>query len=197
MVEQPLRDILLGEPHDHDEHVGLVARLASPAERVVGEVDMHAEVGDGLPDIGDLLPLADGVGGDESAADRVVAHVLRRLHVPARNVVDGSAVLRPAEHVMELRALLRALHLRAQKRRVPDDVAAFSRRQNIVPVDAQGVSAHAVRDALQRQEVELPIRQELLGALHHLLLGDPQRRLAHRYREVVYLDGRRTARCSP
>ena len=189
MVEQPLRDILLGEPDDHDEHVGLVARLASPAERVVGEVDVHAEVGDGLPDVGDLLPLADGVGGDERAADRMIAHVLRRLHVPARNVIDGSAVPRPAEHVVKLRALLRALHLRAQKRRVPDDVAAPLRRQDIVPVHAQGVSAHAVRDALQRQEVELPIRQKLLGALHHLLLGNPQRGLADRYREVVYLDG--------
>ena len=54
----------------------------------------------------DLLPLADGVGGDERAADRMIAHVLRRLHVPARDVIDGSAVPRPAEHVVKCRTPL-------------------------------------------------------------------------------------------
>ena len=73
------------------------------------------------------------------------------------------------------------------KRRVAHDVVQFLGRDNVLPVDAQGVAFDDVGIAFQGQEVDVHV-DDAFGLLHHLIFGDPEGGLGDGHGEVVDLD---------
>ena len=73
------------------------------------------------------------------------------------------------------------------KRRIPHDVVQLLRRDDLLPVQPQGVTFDDIGVRLQRQEVARRADDAFRG-VHHLALGDPQRRLGDGHGEVVDLD---------
>ena len=121
--------------------MGLVGGFIAPAERVVREVDVEAQLGDWVPNVGHLLALADGVRGDERRPYGMGAHELRRLDEPAGDVVDVADVLGARrECVLDLGFLFAVLIAGAQERRVADDVIAVLRCDDLRPIHAQGIA---------------------------------------------------------
>jgi len=87
----------------------------------------------------------------------------------------------------QLLALLPGHELRADERRVAEQVAQLLRRHQRGPVERQRVAMHDVRAAGQRDTGE--IQTELLADLHvHLMVGQPQRHLGDLGRKLLDLD---------
>ena len=60
-------------------------------------------------------------------------------------------------------------------------------RDDVLPVEAQGVAFDDVGVAFQGQKVDVHV-DDALGLLHHLVFGDPEGRLGDGHRKVVDLD---------
>ena len=73
--------------------MGFDVCLAVPAERPVREVDMKSRMKNRLPENRGLFPLRDAVRRDQRRADSGSRHIVRRLLIPAGDVVEVAGVL--------------------------------------------------------------------------------------------------------
>ena len=80
---------VIGDADDGDGDTGVVAGEVGPLETDVGEVDDVAGGEDEGPEDGDLLALADGVGGDKGGGGLGVGAVVGGLDEPAGDVIEG------------------------------------------------------------------------------------------------------------
>ena len=124
---------------------GHAARLVAPFEGAVGEVDLDVVIGhQGLPEDGDLLALADGVGGDKGDAGGGALDQSGRLLEPGGDKVE---VLVFGEDYAISAFLFRGGEGEADERGVAEDVVKGAGRVTTVevgPVGGEGVGADDV-----------------------------------------------------
>ena len=150
---QSLLAVLPREAHDDAEYVGLICRLVVPTERVVSEVDVYPHVMEGFPEVGDLLPLADGVGRDQGAARALSLREPRGLHVPGPAVVDVARVLRAVEDLKEFGLLLLGLVASTQERRVAHKISNII-GEHLGPIGLEGVAKELEEAGFAKESVE-------------------------------------------
>ena len=111
------------EADDDAVDVGFDTCLAVPAEGAVGKVDDDAVTHERLPQVGDLLTLANGICRNESRLDGCPSHQVGSLLVPAAHIVHVADIL-PfcAKHFNEVLLLPSGCHPRPHKRWVAHDV---------------------------------------------------------------------------
>ena len=104
----------------------------------MGEIDLDAFSQKRPPHWSDLFTLADRVCRYQSGPDGVVGHVVERLLVPARHVVQGSVIVgTPNAH--HIRGLGLGSQRQADKRRIAHNEGASFGWQCFVPVHLQSV----------------------------------------------------------
>src|SRR5690606_16974341 len=106
-------------------------------------MNLHA-LGEHPPPQGaDLLTLANTVGRYESGPNsRVWRHIARGLHVPSGDEIQQPRIVDTGEDSARIFAL-RVVHiLGTDKRWIAQQVSASLRRQDIPPVQLQGVAMH-------------------------------------------------------
>ena len=119
--------------------------------------------------------------------NRRLVDVLRRLPVPAGNVVQNSVSLDVGKYVTHVRPLTISHHHGPGERGIADDVGKPFGRDNIVPVETQGILANNVRCGGERNPGE--IHTEFLGDLQvHLMVDEPQGDLSDLCRKILDFD---------
>ena len=137
----------------------------------MGEIDADSIVKQRLPQRLNLLALTNGVRRNESAARMSIASEVRRLLVPACDIVEHATRL--TEYVSAI-LLLACREIRvADERRVANDVGNLTRWDNIIPVDAKSIALDNTFVIGEGQRLVDTLR-DLLGIYVRLLLGNPK-----------------------
>ena len=137
-----------------------------------------------IPEGGDLLALADRVGGNEGGADISAGNEVVDFFVPAGNVVEG---FEGREDGDDVSFLVGGLPLGAYEGRVGNNVAAVGGGNEFVPVIAQGVGFDDVGIFFKREMLRREFENSG-GFLAHLNFGNPQGGFGNGDGETVNFD---------
>jgi hypothetical protein len=197
------------EADDHAVDGGLAACFIGPLKSAVGEVDEHALGQHPVPQHADLLTLADRVGRDEGhphfrvaapaeqlihgrsqfrvATTILALEVAHGLEVPGGDIVENAVALQVTADQFKLLALFGAHELRADERRVAEQIAQAIRRHQLGPVQLECVALDDARRGFERNAGK--VHAEFLANFHvHLMVGQPQRHARDLGRKFLDLD---------
>ena len=167
-------------------YVCLLICLAIPDERTPRKVNMNARGHKRAPQVGNLLPLSDGVGGYHGGTNcRILLHHLQWLFVPSCNIVHISDVF-PfcTKDGDEIVFLLDWHNSRSKERRIPHYIIQIFSWYNLIPVHPQRISLVDIIVGLKWQRIEVE-SNNFISLSHHLALGNPKRSLGHGTGEVI------------
>ena len=152
-----------------------------PGKRPIGETYLDRKAREKrVPKRPNLLTLRDGIGRNKANRDLRALNVLGCLEVPARNVIQQSAVPYAAGDVVHVGPLSVGLVLAADEGRIAQHVGTLFGRKDALPVQAQGVAQddpgtllqrnpdEVLADLLREHDVHLVVHQP------HRHLGDPR-----------------------
>ena len=142
------------ESDDDNMHMCFSACFAFPRKGAVREMDLHPMPPKKFaPQNAGLLALTDRIGGNERATDAGASSHIRRLEIPAGNVIQHAAAFDFAAHDVHVRLLFGGHELFSHERRIAENVGTLSGRDDFAPVDAERIGDDDVRRCTKRQAV--------------------------------------------